>query len=298
MTFRALRALFAPTDTPIAPRADFIGGLIALVAAAMAFLAVAATEAGLAADHIAGRWSGELSASATVRITGEAANLPATIDGALGVLEVTPGVAVARVLSDDENRALLAPWLGEEADIAALPLPVLIDVTLSGAGPDVEELKRQLALSAPGAIYDDHGEWRAPLLAAADALRIAAGVGVALTIAALAAMVSVAAAATLWSGAGVVRTLHLIGAEDRFIVRAFERPFAIRAALGAFCGTLLAWLIAARIPQLHAVDVMAGSASQTAPSTWWLLPAVPLVAGATALLATRLAAAFVLKHSE
>ena len=290
-----LNLIFGPPETPIAPRAGLIGGLIALVSAAMSFLAVASFEAGVAADRIAGRWSGELAKAATVRITAPEEDREAVTAAALRVLEIAPGVASAQVLSEAENRELLAPWLGRDADIGSLPLPVLIDVALIGGGPDVEDVRRQLSLAAPGAVYDDHGEWRAPLIKAAQGLRVVAGIGVALTIGALAAMVSVAASATLWSGAQVVRTLRLIGAEDRFISRAFERPFTLRAAFGAACGAALALLFVEQMPRIDGVEAIAAGVADYGP-TWWLAPVAPFIAAATALISTRIAAYVVLRR--
>ncbi|MEL7462529.1 MAG: cell division protein FtsX [Pseudomonadota bacterium] len=293
---RLLTRFFGPPETPIAPRAGLVGGLISLVAAAMAFLAVAAFEAGVAADRVAGRWSGELAKSATVRITAPAEDAQAVTAAALRVLEIAPGIASARILSETENQALLSPWLGRDADVAALPLPILIDITVSGRGPDAADIQRQLELAAPGAVYDDHGEWRAPLITAARGLRIIAGIGVALTVVALAVMVAMAASATLWSGSAVVRTLRLIGAEDRMISRAFERPFALRAAFGAACGAALALIFVEQMPRIDGVDALIAGASGYGP-TWWLAPLAPLVAGLTALIATRIAAFVVLRRS-
>lgn len=301
--FATLRETVAPAEPPIAPRAGLIGGLIAFVAAAMAFLAVGAAEIGLAADRIAGVWDGALADAATVRIdapVGEGAaaateSLAETTETVLALLRRTPGVAGARALTAAETQALLAPWLGPEADLAALPTPVLIDVALSGAGPDVADVKRQIAVAAPGAVYDDHSAWRAPLRGAAASLRRAAIAGAALAAAALAAMVAVATAATLSSGAHVVRTLRLIGAEDRFIARAFERPFAFRAALGALIGAAAALALAARTGLGEKAQALfAGGASLTAPPdvgpNWALLAIAPVAAGATAILAARIAA--------
>ncbi|MEM8756106.1 MAG: cell division protein FtsX, partial [Pseudomonadota bacterium] len=190
-------------------------------------------------------------------------------------------VAAARPLSEEERRALLAPWLGPDADLSALPAPALIDVRLEGAGPDAEDLARRLDLVAPGSVYDDHSA----AAARADA-----------TTAALAAMVAVATAATLWSAAGVVRTLRLIGAEDRFIMRVFERPFALRAALGAFVGAGAALALAAALVPAAGAEAAFTGAGEAGPF-WPSLAAAPLVAGATALLAAR-AAAFLLLRRE
>ncbi|WP_340110367.1 cell division protein FtsX [Pikeienuella sp. HZG-20] len=282
----------------IAPRAGVIGGLIALVAAAMGFLATAGALTGFAADRVAGRWTAALETVATVRVSSPEDRMKDDVAAALAILRAAPGVASAHALSDAESRALLAPWLGPDADIEALPTPALIDVTLEGAGPDIDEIRRRFALDAPGAVWDDHREWRAPLVIAARGLRRTAAIGVLVSIAALAAMVAVAATAALWSGAGVVRTLTLIGAGDRFIARAFERPFAVRAALGAGIGALAAALIALNMPRVEAIDVfVAGGVGVD----WRLAVLAPLIAALiaslTALGATRAATYLVLHRS-
>ena len=80
---------------------------------------------------------------------------PAEIPAALAVLNATPGVASAAVLSDSDNSALIAPWLGTSLSARDLPFPVLIDVKLAaGAGPDVPNLRRRLLAAAPHAVVD------------------------------------------------------------------------------------------------------------------------------------------------
>lgn len=277
---------------PIAPRAGAMGGLIAMVALATGFLAGLAGFAGLAAERAASGWTAALADAATVRAPDEA-----TAAAALGVLRTTPGIAAARPLDPAETAALLAPWLGAGTDLSALPVPRMVDVTLEGAGPDRAELLRRLEAEAPGAVWDEHRAWRAPLLSAAAGVRGAAAAAMGFAALALAAMVGVAAAATLWSGAGIVRTLRLIGAEDRFIVRAFERPFALRAGAGALAGAGAAAALAFAAPRIEGVGALGGAAETAAPI--WLAAAplaVGLVAALLALAATRLAAWLVLRR--
>lgn len=293
-----IREVFAPEETPIAPRSGVIGGLITLVALAMSFLAVVAFEAGVAADRVAGQWAGELAQSATVRISADPQDLDALGKAALSALQIAPGVASARVLSESELQDLLAPWLGQQADVAALPLPRLIDVTIEGAGPDVADVQRQLDLVAPGAIYDDHGEWRAPLIEAAQGLRRLTTLGVALSLVVLSAMVGVAAVATLWSGEGVVRTLRLIGADDRFISGAFERQFSLRAAIGGVFGSAIALFAMSRMPQITSSDILTAGVSFGQGPTWWLVIAAPIACAIAALLATKAACFFVLRSVD
>lgn len=296
--FRAIREVFAPEETPIAPRSGVIGGLITLVALVMSFLAAIAFEAGVAADRIAGQWAGELAQSATVRISADAEEMDGVAKAAMSALQIAPGVASARLLSESELQELLAPWLGQQADVGALPLPALIDVTIEGTGPDVEDVQRQLDLVAPGAVYDDHGEWRAPLINAARGLRRLTALGVVLSLVVLAAMVGVAAVASLWSGAGVVRTLRLIGADDRFISSAFERQFALRAAFGGVFGAALGLLAMSRMPQITSSNILTAGVEFGQGPTWWLVIAAPVACAVAALLATKAASFFVLRSAD
>ncbi len=293
-----IKEIFAPEETPIAPRSGVIGGLITLVALAMSFLAVVAFEAGVAADRVAGQWAGELAQSATVRISADPDQIDAVSKAALSALQIAPGVASARLLSEAELQDLLAPWLGQQADVSALPLPGLIDVSIEGTGPDVEDVQRQLDLVAPGAIYDDHDEWRAPLIEAARGLRRLTMIGVALSLLVLAAMVGVAAVASLWSGTGVIRTLRLIGAEDRFISRAFERQFALRAAIGGLFGAAIGLFAMTRMPQITSSEILTAGVSFGQGPTWWLVIAGPVVCALVALLATKAASFFVLRSAD
>ncbi|MEO1613497.1 MAG: hypothetical protein AAFU55_14265, partial [Pseudomonadota bacterium] len=89
--------------------------------------------------------------------------------------------------------------------------------------------------------------------------------------------------------------LRLIGAEDRMISRAFERPFALRAAFGGACGAALALIFVEQMPRIEGVDTLIAGASGYGP-TWWLAPLAPIVAGLTALIATRITAFVVLRR--
>ena len=120
--------------------------------------------------------------------------------------------------------------------------------------------------------------------------------GVALALLALSAMVAVAATASLWAGAGVVLTLRLIGAEDRFISRAFERQFALRAAIGGVFGAVIALIITARMPRLATADIFAPTEAISAGPHLWLVFVAPAITAIVALVATRTACFFVLRR--
>ena len=88
-------------------------------------------------------------------------------------------------------------------------------------------------------VLDDHGRWRAPLVSAANRLRVLGWVVALLIVAAVAAMVTLAANAALAANAQVVAVLRLVGATDNYIAQAFVRRFTWRALLGSTVGVIV-----------------------------------------------------------
>ncbi|MEL6701095.1 MAG: cell division protein FtsX, partial [Pseudomonadota bacterium] len=182
-----------PQADRVVPPSGYTAQLTVFTAGAMAFLAVFALALSVSTGRLADRWAAELAQSLTIRISAPAAQLEAQTQATLAVLQTTPGIADARPLSDEEQRALLAPWFGADLPIDRLPIPQLIDVTEDGSGLDIAGLRLRLQAEAPGAVVDDHARWRAPLVSAAGRLRSLGWLSLALITAATAGMITLAA---------------------------------------------------------------------------------------------------------
>ncbi len=271
------------------PPTGFTARLTSFTAAAMAFLAVFALAFSLATGRLADRWSEELARTSTLRLSAPAGQMEAQTAVALDVLRTTPGVAEARLLTDEDQQALLEPWFGPDVPVAALPLPRLIEIIEAGDGFDATGLRARLQAEVPGAVLDDHTRWREPLVQAAGRLRTLGIVALILIATATAAMITLAAQAALAANAQVIRVMRLVGAQDSYIARAFVRRFTQRALSGATAGTALAMLALLLIPR---ADVAGGFLVGLGFSgVGWLWPLlVPPLAAVTAFAATRSAA--------
>ncbi|PHQ99569.1 MAG: cell division protein FtsX [Marinosulfonomonas sp.] len=273
----------------VVPPSGYTATLTLFTSAAMAFLVVFAMALSLATGRLADRWSSELARSSTVRISAPAGQMEAQTRAAVEVLRTTPGVAEARVLSDDEQRALLEPWFGPGLPIESLPIPRLIEVIEDSDGYDTDGLRLRLSAEAPGAVLDDHTRWRKPLVKAAGRLRSLGFISILLIALATGAMITLAANAALAANAQVIRVLRLVGALDDYIARAFVRRFTLRALTGAAVGSLAGMIAVAFLPS---ASVAGGFLTGLGFQGWhWLWPfVIPPLAGGVAFWATRAAA--------
>lgn len=272
----------------IVPPTGFTAQLTLFSAGAMAFLAVFALALALATGRLAERWSSELAGSVTVRVSAPAADQDALAQAAMTILQTTPGTGTPRLLPPEDVATLLEPWFGPDMPVDALPVPALIDLPVD-AGFDTEGLRLRLEAEVPGAVLDDHTEWRRPLVTAANRLRMLGVVSLLLIGAASAAMITLAAKAALAANVQVIRVLRLIGARDLTIATAFVRRFTRRAAMGSAVGTLAGMAGIAILPDTSAAGgFMTGLGFQG----WdWLLPlTIPLIAAVVGFAATRWAA--------
>lgn len=286
-----LAALRGPAGPALAPRAPGVARAVGVIAAAIAFLAALTLALGLGAGQLASDWSGAGAQAATLYVVAaEPDAVEAQARAALDVLRTAPGVRSVRLVEVEEQQALLAPWLGADISLDALPMPLVIEIEADRDALDRPALEARLATAAPGAVFDDHAAWRAPLVEAGRRLQLAAAAILAALVLALAAALALAAGAAVAAGAGAVETLRLVGARDRFIAGAFVRPLVRRTALAACLGVLLAVALLLALPPRAATQALAFSPR---PEGWsWLVLLVPpaaaaAIAWAAAALAAR-----------
>ena len=279
----------------VVPPTGFTAKLTIFAAAAMGFLAVFALALMLATGRIADSWSDALAQSATVRVSAPEGQVETQIAAVMAVLTTTPGIAEARLLSDDDQRALLEPWFGPDLPLDTLPVPKLIAITETPEGYDSAGLRARLAGEAPGAVLDDHARWRAPLVAAAERIRLFGLAALVLIGATTAVIITLAAAAALAANAQVIDVLRLVGARDSYIARAFVRRYTLRALAGAAAGTAAGMIAVALMPSSDAAGGFLTGLGFAGLDWLWPL-AIPPLAAITAFLATRRAAISTLRE--
>lgn len=218
------------------------GRSLAAVLAIMTFVCAVIWGGLVLLDRTTSAWGAATRAEITVTLLPEAdAPVEDRLREIATILEAESGLEDIAIVSDRDGRALLEPWLGTGLDLSRLPVPRLVTAVRSGP-LDSAALGQRIA-AVPGATLDDHSTWEARLSGIASRA-IAAAIGaLALIMLATALAVVFAARAAVAANAATVEVLFLLGAEDRFIVRAFRKRLVrtglAGAAVGAGCAAAL-----------------------------------------------------------
>ena len=262
--------------------------------APMAYLATLSLAAVMTAAALIDGWDVGLSGSLTIQIQapgtgGDEAHAIATGE-ALAVLRDWPGVADAVPVDGPVVAELLGPWLGDDLPVEQLPLPTLIDVTLTGEPPvDLEALSAALDQAVEGVTVDDHASWLADLKAVANTVLLFASLLMLLISLSAVATVVFVTRAGLAIHSNVIDLLHTIGATDSYVARQFEWYAFALGLRGAAIGFLLA--VATLVVMKQVVGGADGASLLSMPALseaqWASLVLVPVAAILLAAITAR-----------
>jgi len=256
------------------------------IMAIMLFLTALAAALGLATLAATTLLDRQLVGRLTVQIVEPSApTRTAQTAAALGALRSAPGVRDAVEVDRDRLATLLRPWLGADGADPDLPIPAMIDVDLaSGSAASVAAVSAAVMRAAPSARVDRHESWMSPVSSFMRLVTwLTAGL-VALIAGATAAVVILAARASLETHRETIEVMHMLGSTDMQIARLFQRRIALDTLLGGAVGTVLAVVVTAAMGARLATlgsDLLDGLS--LGQRDWALLAMLPF---AFALLAT------------
>ena len=223
---------------PIVPDGNLAGSALMFVIAIMTFLASLTIGAVSIVRDTASTWQSQISREATIQIRPAAdLDMDAALETARGIASAFPGVNDSRIVSPDDTKRLLEPWLGTDFDMESLPVPRLVIVTINpSAPPDFAKLRADVTAQIPGAAVDDHRNWVDRLVKMARTM-VFLGVGVLGLVLAATSLAVVFATRGAMSGNGhIIEVLHFVGAEAKFIARQFRNRFLVNGMKGALAG--------------------------------------------------------------
>jgi cell division transport system permease protein len=240
--YRRQTRLASRKSGQIVPENTVAGNALTIVVAIMSFLACLTLGAVTLVRDASRDWQTDILREITVQVRPiEGVDIGDEADKAAAIVRETAGVASAAVLGEDDSSRLLEPWLGTGLDLKELPIPRLIVVRLSDPPvADLVALGEKLKAEVRGASLDDHRTWTSRLQTMAN-VTVIVGVSI-LSLVFVATVLSVvfATRGAMSSNRDVVSILHLVGAEDGFIAREFQRHFLLLGLRGGLAGAAAA----------------------------------------------------------
>ena len=238
------------SSNPIVPPDSVTGRALTVVIAIMCFLACLTAGAVYIVYQSAAAWSQDLASEITVQINpAKDVDLDKQVTLVSLFLAKQAGVARVSPLTADQSADLLEPWLGQNAEIAALPVPRLIAIELDRSQPpDLNALRTAVESTFPAAKLDDHRRWQAEIRTVTRSLALG---GVTVLILVATATISTIVTATrsaMASNREIIEVLHIVGAKDRFIATEFEKHFLIVGIRAGLMGALAAAFVFVLMP--------------------------------------------------
>ncbi|MGO9546405.1 MAG: cell division protein FtsX [Rhodomicrobium sp.] len=220
-------AKFGRANAPIVPPGSVTGRSLTLVIAIMAFLASLTASGVYVIFNAASVWTNNISSEVTVQVQSRGGDIgDAKIAEIVKFLSEQVGIKHVRPLSREQSLKLVEPWIGKSDVLKNFAIPRLIEVeTERDNPPEIGTLKKVMETKYPGAILDDHGLWRAEIHRLTRFLELAGITMLFLMAAATAAVIIAAATSAMASNKEIVAVLNLVGAEEKFIAKQFERHF-------------------------------------------------------------------------
>ena len=251
----------------------FLPWMLAVVVYMGALALAAIIVAQVALDH----WQSDNYSAVTIQLP--AGTEMGAVADVLEVLNGTLGVERARLVTREEMISLLEPWVAAGEMIDQLPIPWLIEVLpRKDSSIDWVATQNQLSLHVSGVLVDTGIAWVGKLSGPARTFQATAVLFLALIIFATISAVSLAARAALAIHSDTIEVMHLLGAEDDYIIRQFQRRFVGLATRGGIAGTALAVITMFTINYVPTrLEVQLLPSYEISPGCWLAVVAMPML---------------------
>lgn len=176
-------------------------------------------------------------------------------DTAKTILSNSKFVTHFTLVTPEEMKQLMAPWLGDELILNELPLSQLIKIVIDSDNirETLKTLKTDLS-EIPGASIEGYHEAKSEYKSAAHAIKLISISAALLLLLVTASVTAVSVESGVLDNKKIINIMRLIGTDNKLITRLFIRCILERALKGAFAGMVLACAVLALISLLGAIE--------------------------------------------
>ncbi len=170
------------------------------------------------------------------------------VNKVLSFFENLSEVEKVSVVSDKHIIKLMKPWLGDNIEIADLPMPKLIDVRLKDSSiQNFDKIAKDLHKVAPYSSINSHQIWLHKLIIFAKSVKMLALSILLMVLFICLFSVFYATKTSLGIYQNIIEILHIMGATDNYIAKQYARRGFFIGLISGIVGVVLAifslWLI-------------------------------------------------------
>lgn len=160
-----------------------------------------------------------------------------SIDEIFTILSQTQGIEQVRVVDDQTLLGLLEPWLGKQDSLNNLPIPRLIEVIVSSDNSlKLDLLQQDLIAINSDITVQDHQKFIQPIFEFVESLQLLAITILGLILLSMMGVIIFTTRTSLAIHNDVIEVLHMVGANDHYIARQFDRQAFRYAFIGGLLG--------------------------------------------------------------
>ena len=258
------------------------------IIAALSFVVAIAIGAAFSLAALTASWGDLGGDRLTVRVDG-AAGAETMVRDLVEELGRMPEVERVEALPRRAVAEMLAPWIGSAAETAgqdALPLPLLIEVRLDE--PTAARTIEARLSGREGVVIDRADTWLKPLQQLAGLAGLVAGALAALAISVIVLVTIFATRAALSAQQDTVELLRLIGADESYIAKRFQRHAMWQGLAGGLGGALPGLIVigfGAGAARLEGSILLAGLSPTL--TGWIVMAALPALIALVAMTTAR-----------
>ena len=258
------------------------------IIAALSFVVAIAIGAAFSLAALTASWGDLGGDRLTVRVDG-AAGAETVVRDLVEELGRMPEVERVEALPRRAVAEMLAPWIGSAAETAgqdALPLPLLIEVRLDE--PTAARTIEARLSGREGVVIDRADTWLKPLQQLAGLAGLVAGALAALAISVIVLVTIFATRAALSAQQDTVELLRLIGADESYIAKRFQRHAMWQGLAGGLGGALPGLIVigfGAGAARLEGSILLAGLSPTL--TGWIVMAALPALIALVAMTTAR-----------
>lgn len=228
------------------------GVFLMILIGLMTFLAYILLSGFLSLHLVAGHWSAGLENRVTVEIPAQNVDesirttqqMAALEDQTIDMLKALPFTKDAQGLKDDEISEMLEPWLGDFSMIEEIPVPALITLDLERSNPEIlAQISLELKKINPNILIQTHQDWFADLMRLIHALQFSSVIIFVIVGVTTFTAISGGILSQISIHRKDIELLHLIGAQDNYITRQFQRYAAELSLKGALSGFIVGLIL-------------------------------------------------------